>query len=54
MSMMKRHTENEIERISKASGYDYCYLMDIYNEWMEDEGKVNMTLFEQISMERDW
>ena len=51
---MKRYIENEIERIAKATGYEFDFLMDIYNDTMEIDGEVNMKLFEEISMEHDW
>lgn len=46
--------KKEIKRISKRSGYSYKFLMNIYKETLKDDGKVNMELFEGISMEHDW
>lgn len=54
MSAVKRHIENEIDRIARKSGYSWNELMGVYMEAMEDDGYVDMQLFEQISMEHDW
>lgn len=32
MSVTKRWIEDEIERIAGISGYDYCFLMEKFNE----------------------
>ena len=54
MSMMKRHLEDEIERIAKASGYSWDELMDEYDIIMELEGEVDMLQFEHLAMEHHW
>ena len=51
---MKKYIEDEIARIAKATGYEFNFLMDIYNDTMEDDGEVDLKNFEQISMEHDW
>lgn len=35
MSAIKRFLEDQIEILSKLSGYSYCDVMDAWNEWNE-------------------
>ncbi len=36
MSAMKRYIEDQIEEIAKETGYTWDFLMDRYNELVED------------------
>lgn len=49
---MSRTFEGIIDRLSKASGYDYDFLVDRYNEVMDDSGDVEY--FITVTMEKDW
>ena len=52
---MSRVFESAIENISKKSGYHYNFLVDMFNEMMNDEGQdFDWDQFEGISMEHDW
>lgn len=54
MSFTKRFIENEISRISKKSGYSEEFLMDVFNEEMLDDGKVDLDHLEAVAMEHDF
>lgn len=41
-----------IDRLSEASGYGYDFLVDRYNEVMDEDGDVDY--FIAVTMERDW
>ena len=49
---MSKTFEGIIDRLSKQSGYGYDFLVDRYNEVMEDDGDVGY--FIGITMEHDW
>ena len=52
---MSRVFEYAIEDLSKKTGYHYNFLVDMFNEMMDDEGQdFDWDRFEGISMERDW
>lgn len=51
---MSRAFEWIIDRLSRESGYPYDYLVDRYNEIMDDGGDVNLDQFIGITMEHDW
>ena len=53
MSNMKRMFEASIERLSEISGYSFGFLVDRYNEMIED-GEYDWEHFVGITMERDW
>ena len=53
MSAIKNYIENEILRISKASGYAWDFLMDVYAEMIED-GEDDLGTLEAIAMEHDF
>lgn len=53
MSAIKRNIEDEIERISKASGYSWDFLMDVYNDMMDD-GEPDLGFIEAVAMEHDF
>lgn len=42
------------EKLSEDSGYDYDFLVDVYNECMNDNGVVDLGYFTGVSMEHDW
>ena len=35
MSAIKRYLEDQIVDLSELSGYSYCDVMDVWNEWVE-------------------
>lgn len=41
-----------IDRLSEKSGYDYDFLIDRYNEVMDEDGDADY--FVAVTMERDW
>lgn len=52
---MSRVFESAIEDISKKSGYPDIFLIDMFNEMMDDEEQdFDWDRFEGISMEHDW
>lgn len=52
---MSRVFEYAIEDLSKKSGYPDIFLIDMFNEMMDDEGQdFDWDRFEGISMEHDW
>ena len=50
---MSRVFEAMIDRLSKASGYNYDFLVDRYNEMMDD-GEDDIPYFVAVTLERDW
>lgn len=53
MSFTKRFIENEISRISNKSGYSESFLMDVFNEALDD-GECDLKEIEAIAMEHDF
>lgn len=51
---MSKALSNAIEDLSRKSGYEYEFLVNVYNEIMEDSGEVNWAYFAGVSMEHDW
>ncbi len=51
---MKRVFNAIIERLSDASGYDYDFLVDRYNEMVNETGDCDLDDFATITMEHDW
>lgn len=49
---MSRVFDGIIDDLSKKSGYSYDFLVDMYNEVMDDDGDVDS--FIAITMEQDW
>lgn len=49
---MKRVFNAFIDYLCAESGYDYDFLVDRYNEVMDDDGDVQA--FITITLERDW
>lgn len=54
MSCMKRFLEDTVEEIANASGYSFDFIMDIANEYNEEEGYIDFDNIRAISMEHDW
>lgn len=53
MANMKRHLDNWIDDLAKKSWYSWDFLMDRFNEMM-DENEVDIYQFVGITMEHDW
>ena len=49
---MSRTFEGIIDRLSNVTGYGYDFLVDRYNEVMEEDGDVGY--FIGVTLERDW
>lgn len=49
---MKKVFNAFIDYLCAESGYDYDFLVDRYNEVMDDDGDVQA--FIAITLERDW
>lgn len=49
---MSRVFEGYISALSAATGYDYDFLVDKYNEVMDEDG--DFEYFVTVSLERDW
>lgn len=49
---MSRSFEGLIDRLCEETGYEFDYLVDRYNEVMEEDGDV--AYFIGVTMERDW
>lgn len=49
---MSRCFEAWIDHICEDTGYDYDFLVDRYNEVMEEDGDV--ACFLDVTYERDW
>lgn len=50
---MSRTFESSIDKLSEVSGYSWNFLVDRYNEMVED-GEYDWEYFVGVSMERDW
>lgn len=53
MSYIKRHIENEIEKIASESGYKWDFLMEVYNEMLAD-GNPDLENLREVAIERDY
>ena len=49
---MSRTFEGIMNHLSKETGYKYDFLVDLYNETMEDDG--DLEYFIGVTLERDW
>lgn len=49
---MSRTFRGIIDQLSEQTGYDHDFLVDRYNEVMEDDG--DFEYFINVTMERDW
>ncbi len=49
---MSRTFEGIIDRLSNLSGYSYDFLVDKYNEVMEEDD--DFEYFVGVTLERDW
>lgn len=49
---MSRMFDGWIDRLCEASGYDYDFLIDRYNEVADEDGDVEY--FVCVTLERDW
>ena len=49
---MSRVFDAIVDSLCNETGYDYDYLVDRYNEVMDDDGDLNY--FIGVTMERDW
>lgn len=52
MSKMKDILIEKIEKLSKITGYDFDFLMEIWFECCEDGN--DWSFFEGVTLERDW
>ena len=52
MSAIKRKIDDFISDLSKKSGYSWDFLMDRFNEVMEEDGDLDY--FVGVTMEHDW
>lgn len=50
---MSRTFEVTIDNLAKASGYSWDFLVDMYNEMVED-GEYDWDYFVGVTMEHDW
>lgn len=51
---MSRVFEAYIDNLSKKSGYSYDYLIDRFDEMIEDDGELDMDYFTGVTLEKDW
>ena len=51
---MNKVLKRAIKNLSRESGYDYDFLVDVYNEILEDNGDVTWNYFADVTMEHDW
>lgn len=51
---MSKVLDYSIKNLSRKSGYDYDFLVDVYNEIADDDGSVDWDYFVGVSMEHDW
>ena len=51
---MSRFFEGFISDLSKKSGYNYDFLVDMYNEVVDDPDDGDVESFANITLERDW
>lgn len=49
---MSKVFDSIISRLSEDSGYGYDFLVDRYNEIMDEDGDIEY--FVGVTMERDW
>ena len=49
---MSRTFEGTLNRLSKDTGYSYDFLVDMYNEVIEEDG--DLEYFIGVTMEHDW
>jgi hypothetical protein len=50
---MSRTFEGIMTKLSEDSGYDYDFLVDMYND-MIDDGEDDWAYFVGVTMEHDW
>lgn len=51
---MSRCFEAFIDDLSKKSGYSYDFIVDMYNEVMDDPDDGDIKSFVNITLEQDW
>ena len=51
---MNKCFEAFIDNLSKKSGYDYDFLVDMFMDAMEEDGYVDLEYFIDVTMEHDW
>lgn len=52
---MAKVFENAMDELARKSGYSYNTLVDIWNEYTEEDGNFpDWNYFSGVSMERDW
>lgn len=44
----------KMEELSRKSGYDYDFLVGVYDEIMSNDGDVDWKHFIGVTMEHDW
>lgn len=49
---MSKTFEGIMDRLSKDTGYSYNFLVDMYNEVVEEDG--DLEYFIGVTTERDW
>lgn len=49
---MKNYLMDQIDTLSAASGYSIGFLMDMWNECMDDG--LDWDFFRDVTLERDW
>ncbi len=58
MGRMKDLLIGQIEKLCRATGYDFEFLMDMWftytDECLEDGGKISWDYFRTVTLERDW
>ena len=52
MSAMKNYLMDQIDALSAASGYPAAFLLDMWNECMNNGGFC--VSFRRVTLERDW
>lgn len=51
---MSRSFEGLIERLSEQSGYPYDYLVDRWEEMLNELGDIDWDEFTEITLTHDW
>lgn len=51
---MSRVFETFIDDLSEKSNYDYDFLIDTFNEIMDEDGDIDIDYFVGVTMEHDW
>lgn len=51
---MSRCFEAFIDDLCEKTGYDYDFLVDIYNDCVNDPDDGDVDSFVAVTMERDW